>query len=438
MLFAPPDLPLASIEVRLWGCLVGFVHQGPLGCSFQYDPAFSAKGWEPAPLVLPVGHAQVASKLPEETYHGLPAMLADALPDEFGLSIIRGHLARHRSTALPVSALDFLAQVGSAAIGAFEFAPAFPLPSSGAPLLASDLVHACLALQDPETPRQTKEAALDLLLPVGISAGGQRAKAVVAYDPATGQMRDPSLDSGDFSSWLIKLDGVPPATKNRHAEPGKTAGFGQVEYAYHLMARAAGITMSDCALLEENGRTHFLTRRFDRTPQGKLHVQSLCAMAHMDYKARATHDYNDLFRVITRLGLPPSDRQEAFRRMAFNVLAFNCDDHTKNFAFTMDQSGAWRLSPAYDVTFAYNPQSYWVNQHLMGVNGKFKDITTKDLLAFASSHAVDAAPRILNEVIQAVSNWSEFANQANVSSSLHSHVSQYLNPIKTSKMKSSS
>lgn len=425
----PINLPVASVEVALWGCVVGFVHQSPLGYVFEYESTFMDKAWNLEPLSV----SRTPSSPSEETGLGLPVMLSDCLPDEFGLGIIRAHLANHRHPKMPASVLDYLALLGRSAIGALEFSPVLPVDRHEHDINITDIVHSCLDMQQkPATP--CFREALERLLPLGISAGGQRAKIVVAYDQVSSRFQDPGLDlRAGFSHWLVKLDGVAPASKNNHTEPGAPGGFGRVEYAYHLMARAAGIKMSDCALFEEQGRAHFLTRRFDRAGSDKIMVQSLCAMAQLDYKERATHDYNDLFSVMSRLDLPASDLQEAFRRMVFNVLAFNCDDHTKNFAFTMDQSGVWRLSPAYDITFAYNPQSYWVNQHLMGVNGKFKDIAKKDLLAFAFNHAVDDAPAILADVAQAVSSWSEFANQASVPSSLRLHVLQYLNPPKTLK-----
>ncbi|MEY2872656.1 MAG: hypothetical protein RLZZ373_27 [Pseudomonadota bacterium] len=256
--------------------------------------------------------------------------------------------------------------------------------------------------------RQT-EAALTQLIHVGTYAGGARAKAVVARHPVTGELRSGQLpaDPG-FEHWLLKFDGV-----GLDHELGTGGHYGRIEYAYHLMARSAGIDMPDCRLLEENGRAHFMIQRFDRdAASDKLHMQTLCAMDHLDYNQRGTHDYAQLFQVIDRLRLGPAARAEAFRRMVFNVVAANCDDHTKNHSFLMDRAGQWRLSPAYDVTHAYNPQGAWTHQHLMSVNGRFTGITRQDCLTVADRFLAPDPKGVLRQVAESVRQWPVFAEQA--------------------------
>jgi serine/threonine-protein kinase HipA len=256
------------------------------------------------------------------------------------------------------------------------------------------------------------QAALANIIRVGTSAGGARAKAVVTWNPKTRQIRSGQFDAAPgFEHWLLKFDGV-----GKDSELGGSADYGRIEYAYSLMAKAAGIAMSPCRLLEESGRAHFMTRRFDREANEngtiKHHVQTLCAMDHLDYKQRATHAYAQLFMVIARLKLGDEAIGQAFRRMAFNVMAKNCDDHTKNFAFRLKQGESWELAPAYDVTHAYNPHGEWTYQHLMSVNGKFSEIARADLLVEAERFGVRRAQDLLNDVRTALDGWQQFAIEA--------------------------
>ncbi|MDB6094338.1 MAG: HipA domain protein [Verrucomicrobia bacterium] len=254
-------------------------------------------------------------------------------------------------------------------------------------------------------------AALANIIRVGTSAGGARAKAVIAWHPVTGEIRSGQFDVDEgFEHWLLKFDGVGP-----DFALGTTGDYGRIEYAYHLMAtRGAGMAMSPCRLLKENGRAHFMTRRFDRDGNRKHHVQSLCGMQHLDYRQRATHAYEQYFLTLRSLGLDDAALAEAFRRMAFNVVARNCDDHTKNFAFRLKQGAGWEIAPAYDVTHAFNPRSAWVDQHLMSVNGKFDEIARADLLAVADRFLVPRAKAILEQVNAAVAAWPTYAAEADV------------------------
>jgi serine/threonine-protein kinase HipA len=303
--------------------------------------------------------------------------------------------------------------MGKRGMGALEFRPQRgPATRTATAFELGDLVStARQALTGQWISASDTAAALRTIIEVGTSAGGARAKAVVAWNPTTQEMRSGQVDAPEgFEHWLLKFDGM-----GRDRELGASQDYGRIEFAYHRMARACGITMTDCRLLEENGRAHFMTRRFDREGRNhKHHVQTLCAMAHLDFRRRGTNSYAQLFQCIRQLGLPREDLVEAFRRMVFNVLARNCDDHTKNISFRLRQGEKWRLAPAYDMTFAHNPRGEWTNQHLMSVNGKFKDFTRDDLLAEADRFAIGEARSIIDEVGKATARWREFATEAGV------------------------
>ncbi|MGL4188091.1 MAG: type II toxin-antitoxin system HipA family toxin [Sphaerotilus sulfidivorans] len=406
--------PVNVIQVYAWGEFVGALALDPrLGFyAFEYDPRWLRTGRELAPLQMP-GSASpyVFPSLPVETFQRLPALLADALPDRFGNALIDAYLAGKGVDKSRITAIDRLAYMGERSMGALSFKPTRgPRKLKPTAVEVSQLVGAArAALQGQFGDDRQTEAALTQLIHVGTSAGGARAKAVVALHPVTGELRSGQLpaDPG-FEHWLLKFDGV-----GMDHELGTGGHYGRIEYAYHLMARSAGIDMPDCRLLEENGRAHFMIKRFDRdAASDKLHMQTLCAMDHLDYNQRGTHDYAQLFQVIDRLRLGPATRAEAFRRMVFNVVAANCDDHTKNHSFLMDRAGQWRLSPAYDVTHAYNPQGAWTHQHLMSVNGRFSGITRQDCLAVADRFLVPDPKAVLRQVAEAVRQWPVFAQQA--------------------------
>jgi len=406
------------IEVRIWGRRVGAAALDPgLGCYvFEYDPGFVSSGVELAPLTMPLAQARepfVFADLPELTYKRLPGMLADALPDDFGNALIDAWMAARGVEKKRITPLDRLAYMGRRGMGALEFRPArSPAATSSTAIKLSRLVESARrAVHGGLGTDQLARAALAQIIQVGTSAGGARAKAAIAWNPTTDEIRAGQFEAEEgFEHWLLKFDGM-----GADSELGGSQEYGRIEYAYHLMAAAAGVAMSPCRLLEENGRAHFMTRRFDRDGHRKHHLQTLCAMAHLDFKQKATHDYSQLFLVIERLALGYAVREEAFRRMAFNVMAANCDDHTKNHSFLLREGGRWELAPAYDVTHAHNPQGEWTCQHLMGVNGIFDRISGDDLLALANRFAVGSAPKVLKQVAEAVAAWPEFAQRAGVS-----------------------
>lgn len=410
--------PVEVIEVRLWDTRVGAVAFDPnlAHYAFEYMPAFCGSGIEPAPLTMPARNARapfVFPDLPELTYQRLPAMLADALPDDFGNSLIDAWMAQRGVVISQVTPLDRLAYMGKRGMGALEFKPArSPERPRHTAIVLSKLIESARCVIRGEIGDDARvQAALTQIIQVGTSAGGARAKAAIAWNPATNEIRAGQFTVDDgFEHWLLKFDGM-----GADRELGGSQEYGRIEYAYHLMAIAAGIAMSPCRLLEENGRAHFMTRRFDRDGNRKHHMQTLCAMAHLDYKQKGTHDYAQLFLTITQLGLGYAALEDAFRRMAFNVMASNCDDHTKNFAFLLREGGQWELAPAYDVTHAHNPQGEWTHQHLMSVNGQFSRITHDDLLAVADRFGIGTGRKVVSQIGTAIANWPDFARQAGVS-----------------------
>jgi serine/threonine-protein kinase HipA len=420
------------IEIRIWGTKMGAVALDPvLGvCAFAYDPKWKRKGIELAPLTMPLSDTRdvfTFPALPKETYLGLPAMLADALPDDFGNALIDAWMASKGVPKSSITVLDRLAYMGQRGIGALEFKPGRGShKESVTPIAMRELVEEARRLVSGTfaVDREAK-AALANIIKVGTSAGGARAKAVIAWNPKTDEVRSGQFDAAPgFEHWLLKFDGV-----GTDKDLGTGEGYGRIEYAYSQMAKAAGIQMSSCRLLEENGRAHFMTKRFDRhvTPGGqtrKHHVQTLCAMNQLDFRQRGTHAYAQLFLTQAQLNLGDSAMSEAFRRMAFNVMARNHDDHTKNFSFILHEGRPWELAPAYDMTHAYNPIGDWTYQHMMSINGKFQGITREDLLADGDRFGVRRPREILSDVRAALDNWSAFAAEAKMEDSLRDRVAR--------------
>ena len=410
--------PVSVVEVRIWDKSVGAVALDPsLGYyAFEYHPAFVKSGVELAPLEMPLSAARepfVFPDLPELTYRRLPGMLADALPDEFGNLLVDAWMAREGVEKSQITSLDRLAYMGKRGLGALEFKPSRgPRRSTTTTAIQlSEIVESARrAVRGDLGNDPHAEAALAQIIQVGTSAGGARAKAVISWNPTTHEIRAGQFDvEPGFEHWLIKFDGV-----SVDERLGVGQDYGRIEYAYYLMASAAGIEMYPSRLLEESGRAHFMTKRFDRDHNEKHHVQTLCGLAHLDFRQKATHDVSQLLLVIDRLKLGYPAREEAFRRVAFNVMAANCDDHTKNVSFLLRRGGAWELAPAYDVTHAYNPRGEWTYQHLMSINGKFAGITREDFLSVADRFAIGTAARVLQRVDEAVSTWPDFARKASV------------------------
>ncbi|MGH8506607.1 MAG: type II toxin-antitoxin system HipA family toxin [Stenotrophobium sp.] len=412
-------------RVQLWGRTIGAVSmaEGRDTAAFQYAPEFAASGIELAPLAMPLSERVYEfPALPRNTFHGLPGLLADSLPDKFGNALIDAWLATQGRTPADFSAVERLCYTGARGMGALEFAPALgPKPQQSTMIEIGALVKLASEVLTRRTALKTafsgvrQRKALNEILQVGTSAGGARAKAVIAWNRETDEVRSGQIAAGDgFEYWLLKFDGV---SGNKDKELEDPQGYGALEYAYALMARAAGIGMMECRLLEENGRRHFMTRRFDRLASGeKLHMQSLGAIAHFDFNQAGAYGYEQALLTIRQLGLPMAALEQQFRRMAFNVVARNQDDHVKNIAFLMDKQGQWSLAPAFDLTYGYNPNGAWTAQHQMTLNGKRDGFVMADFRACARSAMLKRGrdKTMLEEVCEAVRRWPKFAKEAGV------------------------
>lgn len=411
-----------TAEVRLWGSPIGTVSisDGDSFARFEYDASFAQSGIQLSPLVMPLSR-QVYSfpQLPLESFHGLPGLLADSLPDRFGNAVINSWLESQGRPRNSLDAVERLCYTGTRGMGALEYIPALgPKPQDSDMLHVAELVELASNIlnQRESLSYSAEDHGMEQIIQVGTSAGGARAKAVIAWNEETNEVRSgqAAIKPG-FSHWLLKFDGI---IGNGDKEGADSEGYTLIEYAYHLMARAAGIAMAECRLYEEGHRHHFMTRRFDRV-QGtneKLHMQTLGALAHFDFNAAREHSYEEAVTVAYRIGLGQAEAEEIFRRMVFNVCASNNDDHVKNTAFLMDRTGAWSLAPAYDITYAYNPSGLWTSSHQMTINGKSIDITCNDCLQAARSMNIKTAKakRIIDEVSCAVARWLEFAETAHM------------------------
>ena len=412
-------------EVRLWGSRIGAVslEDGAETAAFAYDPAFLASGVQVAPLTMPLGPGVFNFPgLPRRSFHGLPGMLADSLPDRYGNTLIDAWLATQGRTPESFNAVERLCYTGVRGMGALEFAPTLgPRSRTTSRIDIDALVRLASEVLTHRNDLKAsfadahKAAALREILRVGTSAGGARAKAVIAWNPQTNEVRSGQAEAGaGFEDWLLKFDGV---AGNRDKELTDPRGYGAVEYAYAQMAAAAGVAVAEHRLLEEGGRRHFMTRRFDRRAGGdKLHMQSLAAMAHLDFNDRFANSYEQALFTMRRLGLPMAAVEEQLRRMIFNVVARNQDDHVKNIAFLMDRAGAWSLAPAFDITWSYNPSGEWTARHQMSINGKRDGFAFEDLEACARTVSIGRrrVRAMLDEVRGAVARWPQFADAAGV------------------------
>jgi serine/threonine-protein kinase HipA len=426
---------ITTAYINIWNKRVGAVawdaHNGL--ASFEYEPSFLAINWDLSPLKMPLnGSARQIFTFSElrgsSTFKGLPGLLADVLPDKYGSNIINAWLASNGRPADSLNPVELLCFIGARGMGALEFEPVLPKSDNSATQIEIDSLiqvaqEILLGRQQFKTDMSADEAkALSDILKIGTSAGGARAKAVIAFNAQTNEIRSGQAAAPKgFSHWILKFDGV------SNVQFGTSSGFGRVEMAYHLMAKEAGIEMAECRLLEENDRAHFMTKRFDRTPSnGKIHVQSFCAIAHYDFNEITSFTYEQLFETMRSLFLPYTAAEQLYRRMVFNVLAKNCDDHTKNFSFLMDPSGKWALAPAYDVCYAYSPGSTWVSQHALSINGKRQHITRNDLLEVARKMNIKKPNAIIDEVQHAVSQWQTVAAKTKVSKDLASFIGKQL------------
>lgn len=427
--------------VKIWGETVGAVawnQQQELGV-FEYDAKFIKHQRELSPLKMPINSGNRIFQFTENrplrnsefnTFKGLPGLLADMLPDKYGNQLINIFLAQQGRPENSMNPVEQLCFIGTRGMGALEFEPATLKPQNTTKIEIDNLVEVAQKILSNREAFQTnfkkdQEQATKQLITIGTSAGGARPKAVIAYNGKTKEVRSgqTKVPKG-FEHWLIKLDGV------SDVQLGDSHGYGRVEMAYYLMAKAAGINMMSCQLLEENGRAHFMTKRFDRDNNIKHHVQTFCAIKHYDFNEVNSFSYEQLFQTMRELRLPYTDAEELFRRMVFNVLAKNCDDHTKNFAFLLKQGGTWELAPAYDICHAFRPDSIWVSQHALSINGKRKNILYKDFLTVAKSMNIKNAKAIINQVDNAILEWETYAKEVHVDTDKREAIKRTLIQVK--------
>ena len=417
---------MTTARVVLWGrdiAAVTWDQTRDIGV-FQYQPEFVNSGIQVAPLTMQLAEGIFEfPSLAKETFKGLPGLLADSLPDKFGNAVIDAWLATQGRAPDSLNPVERLCYIGTRGMGALEFQPttgSAPTPRINLQVdqlvsLANRVLNARESLQGEFAGNDDAEAIQDILR-VGTSAGGARAKAVLAWNEETGEFRSGQVDLPDgFTQWLMKFDGI---SNNKDKELNDPQGYGQIEYAYYLMALEAGIKMNRCRLHTEGGRSHFMTQRFDRTEEnGKLHMQTLGAMQHFDFNQAGSYSYEQAIQVMLKLNLSPKQVQQQFRRAALNVIARNQDDHVKNIAFLMDRDGQWSLSPAYDVAYSYNPAGSWTSQHQMSINNKRDNFELSDLVALANAGGIKKkkAKEIINEVTEAVRTWPKHAEAAGVS-----------------------
>ncbi len=428
-----------AAEIWLWDKLAGAIlwDENRQFASFEFDPGFLRTGWNIAPMTMPLSQGRKIHSFPElrkargeafDTFKGLPGLLADMLPDKYGNKLINAWLVQNGRPADSLNPVELLCFIGKRGVGALEIKP--PLrdeATKSSSLEIESLVGIANKILNSREDFQTdlskeEESALADILKIGTSAGGARAKAVIAYNPKTGEVKSGQVKApAGFSHWLIKFDGV------TDTQLGVSSGYGRVEMAYYLMAEAAGIQMSECRLLEEKGRAHFMTKRFDRTETGeKVHMQSLCGLRHFDFNQVGAFGYEQVFETMRMLRLSYPEAEQMFLRMVFNVLARNCDDHTKNFAFLMDQTGKWSQSPAFDICHAYRPGSLWVSSQSLTVNGKRDGITDLDFLEIARQMNIKKPTEKIEQVKAAVKRWNEFAEVVKVESKLRDSIRKTL------------
>ena len=426
-------------EVYIWGELVGAVAWDEVKgyATFEYSSKFRQTGIELSPIKMPVSGGKKLYSFPElrkdrnsdfDTFKGLPGLLADVLPDKYGHQLINSWLAQQGRPQNSMNPVETLCFIGSRGMGALEFKPAlnkdnkksYKVEIDSLVSVAYDILNN-RELFSTNLSKREEKGLLDILK-LGTSAGGARPKALIAWNETTGEVKSGQTQAPEgFEHWLIKMDGV------SDVQLGSTHGFGRVEMAYYYMATDCGITMMPSRLLEEHGRAHFMTRRFDRGKDNtRHHIQTFCGLKHFDFNQVDSFSYEQLFQCMRELRLSYADAEQMFRRMVFNVIARNCDDHTKNFSFLLRKHGRWELAPAYDICYAYRPGSIWVSQHALSINGKRKNIAKKDLLIIGESIRCKDAKRIIEEINDTVNNWDQYAERAGVGRHLKEEIKKNL------------
>ena len=410
-------------EVVLWGTTIAVVRWDEQAgvADFQYTPEFQNFGIEVAPVVMPVRSAPYRfANLNKDTFKGLPGMLADVLPDKFGNALIDQWLIKQGRSPSDFNPIERLCYTANRAIGALEFKPTqryFEHDEDSQIELDKMVRLASLVLQKKQFEIDSQDLdgeALEQILQIGTSAGGARAKAIINWNEKDNIILPGHINpKKEFDGWLIKFDGV---SENRDKELADPLGYGRIEYAYYLLAQKAGIEMMECRLLEEGGRAHFMTKRFDRVNGDKLHMTSLCGLGHFDFNDPGATSYEQAFVLARQLHVPREHVAQLFKRMVFNVVFRNQDDHTKNIAFLMGRSGAWQLSPAFDVAYSFNPKGLWTSKHQMSVNGKRDGFLLDDLLSAAEQTGLSKQKikQIIADVLACLQLWPDCAEQAGV------------------------
>ena len=409
---------ITTAEVFLWGTRIGYVHQGEtdISASFEYDRHFLSSGIELSPFKMPLSDRVFS--FPElsrvESFKGIPGLLADSLPDKFGNAVIDMWLAGHGRKPGSLTSIERLCYTGKRGLGALEYVPA-----TGPDQLNSeiDVTEMTWLASDVLSGRESavlsdQDASIMQLLEIGSFAGGARAKAIIAWNEKTGEVRSGQIDAGKgFDYWLIKFDGV--SGNGDHNLTDKKQ-FSLIEFAYYLMAVDLGIEISECRILSKDGLHHFMTKRFDRVNGQKVHMQTLAALGHFDYNTPNVCSYELYADYARRLGIGRHGIEQIFKRMVFAILGGNCDDHVKNFSFLMNRKGEWSLSPAYDLTFAYHPGNRWISCHQMSVNGKSNGITADDLLTTGKAMGLPAefCRKTITATEAVIANWMLYAEKS--------------------------
>ncbi len=425
--------------VKIWGQTVGAVAWDEIQglASFEYEPKFKAKNIDLAPIKMSIQSSQNIFSFPElrpsknsgyNTFKGLPGLLADVLPDKYGNQLINIWLAQNGRPENSMNPIEQLCFIGTRGMGALEFEPTqLKSIKKSFQVEINSLVAIAQRMLDERKKFETnmnkdEQQAMMEILKIGTSAGGARPKAIIAYNKKTGQVRSGQTNSPKgFEQWLIKLDGV------SDSQFGESKGYGRVEMAYYNMAKDCGVKMMESELLEENGRAHFMTKRFDREKESiKHHIQTFCAMQHYDFNEVRSYSYEQLFQTMRSLRLPYPDAEQMYRRMVFNVIARNCDDHTKNFAFRLKEGSDWELAPAYDICHAYRPDSIWVSQHALSINGKRIGIEKDDLITFAKAMNIKKSETIISEINNKVQHWNNYADEVSVTTKLRDSIKKTL------------
>lgn len=429
-----------TVKVKLWGNTVGYLQDSQNGTIvFQYDKAFQQTGIEIAPATMPLSNRIYSFPgLNRDTYHGLPGIFADSLPDKFGNLVIKSYLEQQGKSFDDLSTLEKLCFVGQRGMGALEYEPAWNDFSRSEEIDIGELSYIAQKILDSKEKERNEfdDKLISQLLVSGSSAGGARAKTLIAWNQETNEVRSGQVKAGPgFTYWLLKFGNI-NNNKDKEKESDKPE-YAKIEYAYYLMAKDAGIDMTECRLLQTDNVSHFLTKRFDRDDNGnKIHMQSLCAIQHMDFNQAGIYDYRDAFICLNKLNLSYFEKTQLFRRIVFNDLACNYDDHTKNISFLMDKQGQWRLSPAYDVTFAYNPVGKWTNQHQIRINGKTTKITDNDLIALASEVNIKKPEAIIKEIRHIISQWPDYAKEADISDKTIKEINKHIDRGRNQPVKS--